>query len=77
MLKQEDEYLVKESKRLDVLRLREEDRAKRFTNAKMRTIGIDVESLGKQIAERRRLECEEEKEKLADNENMRLLAKVS
>jgi hypothetical protein len=43
----------------------------------MRTIGIDVESLGKQIAERRRLECEEEKEKLADNENMRLLAKVS
>jgi hypothetical protein len=68
MLKKEEEYLVKESKRLDALRLREEDRAKRFTNAKTRTIGIDVESLGKQT-ERRRLECEEEKEKLADNEN--------
>ena len=65
--------LDQEQARLEALRQRDQDRAKRFMNAKLRSIGIDTGSLDKQIEEKRRLELAQQEEKLAEAENLKQL----
>ena len=68
---QQEENLEKERGRLDALRMRNEDRVKRFMNAKNRSIGIDKTSLDKQIEEKRSLELAQWEEKLVEGEDVR------
>lgn len=63
---QQEEHLEKERARLNALRERDEDRAKRFMNAKNRSIGVDKSYLDKQIEEKRLLELAQREEKLVD-----------
>ncbi len=51
----------------------EQERAKRFMNAKQRSIGIDKDYLDRQIKEKRIIELEQKKEKLAEAENLKHL----
>ncbi len=62
---QQEEHLEKER------RMRDEDRVKRFMNAKNRSIGIDKISLNKQIEEKRLLELAQWEEKLVEGEDVR------
>ena len=62
---QQEEHLEKER------RMRDEDRVKRFMNAKNRSIGIDKISLDKQIEEKRLLELAQWEEKLVEGEDVR------
>ena len=64
----QEEALDQERTRLDALRQRERDRAKRFMNAKNRSIGIDKEYLDKQLEEKRQFEIAQREEKLAEGE---------
>ena len=64
-----DDYLEQERARLNALRERDEDRTKRFMNAKNRSIGIDKKYLDKQIEEKRLLELAHQEEKLAEGED--------
>ncbi len=50
--------------------MRDEDRVKRFMNAKNRRIGIYKRSLDKQIEEKRLLEIAQWGEKLVDGEDV-------
>ena len=51
---------------MNALRERDEDRAKRFMDAKNRSIGVDKSYLDKQIEEKRLLEIAQREEKLVD-----------
>lgn len=51
----------------------ERERTKRFMNAKQRSIGIDKDYLDRQIEEKRLIELEQKKEKLAEAENLKHL----
>ena len=51
--------------------MRDEDRVKRFMNAKNRSIGIDKISLDKQVEEKRLLELAQWEEKLVEGEDVR------
>ena len=62
----QEETLDLERARLEALRRREQDRAKRFMNAKNRSIGIDKSYLDRQIEEKRQLELAQREEKLAE-----------
>ena len=62
---QQEEHLEKERRK------RDEDRVKRFMNAKNRSIGIDKISLDKQIEEKRLLELAQWEEKLVEGEDVR------
>lgn len=64
----QDDPLVKEKMRLEALRQREEDRAKRFMNAKRRSIGVDKDALDRQVEEKRLREIAAGQEKLRDGE---------
>ena len=64
----QEEALDQERTRLDALRQRERDRAKRFMNAKNRSIGIDKEYLDKQLEEKRQFEIAQREDKLAEGE---------
>ncbi len=50
--------------------MRDEDRVKRFMNAKNRSIGIDKISLDKQVEEKRLLELAQWEEKLVEGEEL-------
>ena len=52
----QEETLEQERARLDALRQRDQERLKRFMDAKNRSIGIDKDYLDKQVEEKRRLE---------------------
>mmetsp|Transcript_181 Transcript_181/g.436 ORF Transcript_181/g.436 Transcript_181/m.436 type:complete len:368 (+) Transcript_181:143-1246(+) len=69
----QEETLDLERARLEALRRREQDRAKRFMNAKNRSIGIDKSYLDRQIEEKRQLELAQREEKLAEAENLKHL----
>ena len=68
------DYHEQERARLDALRERDEDRTKRFMNAKNRNICIDKCYLDKQIEEKRLLERAHQEEKLAEGEDDRCCA---
>ena len=51
----QEETLEQERARLDALRQRDQERLKRFMDAKNRSIGIDKDYLDKQVEEKRRL----------------------
>jgi hypothetical protein len=53
---------------VDALRQQHQERAKRFLNAKNRSIGIDKSYLDKQVEEKRLRELTEKDEKLAEGE---------
>jgi hypothetical protein len=57
-----------ERKRLEALRQRDQDRAKRFIDAKNRSIGIDKSYLDLQVEEKRLKELAEREEKLREGE---------
>jgi hypothetical protein len=57
-----------ERNRVDALRQQDQERAKRFLNARNRSIGIDKSYLDKQVEEKRLRELTEKGEKLADGE---------
>ncbi|KAL3797537.1 hypothetical protein HJC23_009901 [Cyclotella cryptica] len=65
-----------ERKRLDILRQRDQERAKRFVHAKNRSIGIDKSYLDKQVEEKRLRELAEKEEKLTEAENLKELVRV-
>ena len=67
---QQEEHIEKERVMLDALRMRDEDRVKRFMNAKNRSIGIDKISLDKQVEEKRLLELAQWEEKLVEGEEL-------
>ena len=52
----QEETLEQERARLDALRQRDQERLKRFMDAKNPSIGIDKDYLDKQVEEKRRLE---------------------
>ena len=52
----QEETLEQERARLNALRQRDQERLKRFMDAKNRSIGIDKDYLDKQVEEKRRLE---------------------
>ena len=64
----QDDLASREQKRLESLRQRDQDRAKRFLDAKSRSIGIDKEYLDRQVEEKRRKEIEEKEEKAREGE---------
>jgi trehalose-6-phosphate synthase len=66
LLQSQDTLEQQERKRLDALRQRDQERAKRFVNAKSRSIGIDKEYLDKQVEEKRLRELAEKEERLAE-----------
>lgn len=53
---------------MDALRQQDQERAKRFRDAKNRSIGIDKSYLDKQVEEKRLRELKEKDEKLAEGE---------
>ncbi len=59
--------------RLAASQKEEQERTKRFMNAKQRCIGIDKDYLDRQIHEKRIIELEQKKEKLAEAENLKHL----
>ena len=59
--------------RLVALQREEQERTKRFMNAKQRSIGIDKDYLDRQIEEKRLIELEQKKEKLEEAENLKHL----
>ncbi|KAL7473600.1 hypothetical protein ACHAXS_014076 [Conticribra weissflogii] len=73
MLHSKDDPLVKEKLRLEALRQREEERAKRFMNAKRRSIGVDKDELDRQIEEKKLSEIAARQEKLRDAERVKAL----
>ena len=64
----QDDLASREQKRLESLRQRDQDRAKRFLDAKSRSIGIDKEYLDRQVEEKRMKEIEEKEEKAREGE---------
>jgi predicted RecB family nuclease len=62
----QDTLESQERKRLEALRQRDQDRARRFVDAKNRSIGIDKSYLDKQVEEKRLREVEEKEEKLKE-----------
>ena len=66
----QEEILAQEKARLEALRLREQDRAKRFMNAKCRSIGVDKIGIDKQVEEKRLFEIAQKEEKLAEGESI-------
>ena len=64
----QDDLASREQKRLESLRQRDQDRAKRFLDAKSRSIGIDKEYLDRQVEEKRIREIEEKEEKAREGE---------
>ena len=64
----QEQILEQERVRLDALRKREEDRVKRFMNAKKRSIGIDKSYLDKQVEEKRLLELAQKENRLVEGE---------
>ncbi|KAL7532600.1 hypothetical protein ACHAXR_007889 [Thalassiosira sp. AJA248-18] len=68
----QEETLDRERARLEALRQREQDRAKRYMNSKNR-IGIDKNYLDKQIEEKRQLELAQKEQKIAEAENLKHL----
>ncbi|KAL7552559.1 hypothetical protein ACHAWF_015795 [Thalassiosira exigua] len=69
----QEETLDQERSRLEALRQREQDRARRFMNAKNRSIGIDKSYLDKQLGEKRQHELAQREEKLAEAQNLKNL----
>jgi hypothetical protein len=61
--------------RLEAIQKEERERTKRFMNAKQRSIGIDKDGLDRQIEEKRLIELDQKKEKLADAENLKQLVR--
>mmetsp|Transcript_22303 Transcript_22303/g.46892 ORF Transcript_22303/g.46892 Transcript_22303/m.46892 type:complete len:354 (-) Transcript_22303:166-1227(-) len=59
--------------RLEALRQREEDRAKRFMNPRRRSIGVDKDELDMQVEEKRLREIAAGQEKLRDAEHVKAL----
>ena len=64
--KTQDTLEEQERQRLETLRQRDRDRARRFIDAKSRSIGIDKEYLDKQVEEKRLREVKEKEEKLRE-----------
>ena len=54
----QEEALAKDAARLKLKREQNEIRRLRFHNARLRTIGIDVEALDAQVEEKRRLQSD-------------------
>lgn len=59
-----------ERARLEALRQRDQDRARRFLDSKTRSIGIDKNYLDKQLEEKRKLELAEKEEKVVEGEGL-------
>jgi hypothetical protein len=68
----QDALESQEQKRLEALRQRDQDRARRFVDAKNRSIGIDKTYLDKQVEEKRLKEIEEKEEKLREGKFQKL-----
>lgn len=65
-----EESLESERARLEALRQRDQDRARRFLDSKTRSIGIDKNYLDKQLEEKRKLELAEKEEKVVEGEGL-------